>query len=122
MGESSAVVHSVAPTTGAFAVAVAYPTTDLVLVVIVVLLAVTRRVPAQFRTQLWLLGSGLVAISVSDSIFAYIVSSGADEMPPVTNAGFIAGPLLIAVPRTTRTPAIRQVRPAGGRGGPTALP
>jgi diguanylate cyclase len=92
-----AVVHSVAPTTGAFAVAVAYPLTDLVLVVIVVLLTVTRRVPEQYRTQLWLLGCGLVAISVSDSIFAYLVSIGADEMPPLTNAGFVAGPLLIAV-------------------------
>ena len=40
-----AVVHTVAPTAPAFATAVAYPATDLVLVVIVGLLAVTRRVP-----------------------------------------------------------------------------
>ena len=95
------VVHTVAPTAPAFATAVAYPATDLVLVVIVGLLAVTRRVPEQYRTQLALLGSGLVAISVSDSIFAYIISSGGDEMPPVTNAGFIAGPLLIALAALT---------------------
>jgi diguanylate cyclase (GGDEF)-like protein len=92
-----AVVRTVAPTAPAFAVAVAYPATDLMLVVIVVLLAVTRRVPQHLRRQLWLLGTGLVAISVSDSIFAYIVSNGLDEMPPVTNAGFILGPLLIAL-------------------------
>jgi diguanylate cyclase (GGDEF)-like protein len=92
-----AVVHSVAPTREAFGVAVAYPTTDMVLVVIVVLLAVTRRVPLAYRPQLWLLGSGLVALSLSDSIFAYLVSTGAEEMPPLTNAGFIAGPLLIAI-------------------------
>ena len=71
------------------------------LVVIVGLLAVTRRVPEQYRTQLALLGSGLIAISVSDSIFAYIISSGGEEMPPATNVGFIAGPLLIALAALT---------------------
>jgi diguanylate cyclase len=95
------VVHTVAPTAPCFATAVAYPATDLVLVVIVGLLAVTRRVPEHYRTQLALLGSGLVAISVSDSIFAYIISSGGEEMPPLTNAGFIAGPLLIAAAALT---------------------
>jgi diguanylate cyclase (GGDEF)-like protein len=95
------VVHTGAPTASAFATAVAYPATDLVLVALVGLLAVTRRVPEQYRTQLALLGSGLVAISVSDSIFAYIISSGGDEMPPATNAGFIAGPLLIGVAALT---------------------
>jgi diguanylate cyclase (GGDEF)-like protein len=95
------VVHAVAPTAPAFVTAVAYPATDLILVVIVGLLAVTRRVPEQYGTQLALLGCGLVAISVSDSIFAYIISSGGDTMPPVTNAGFIAGPLLIAVAAVT---------------------
>jgi diguanylate cyclase (GGDEF)-like protein len=34
---------------------------------------------------------------VSDSIFAYLVTTGADEMPPITNAGYIAGPLLIGI-------------------------
>jgi diguanylate cyclase (GGDEF)-like protein len=91
------VVHKGAPSTGEFVVAIAYPVTDLILVVIVVLLAVTRRVPHHLRTQLWLLGSGLVGISASDSIFAYLISSDAEVMPPATNAGFIAGPLLIAI-------------------------
>jgi diguanylate cyclase (GGDEF)-like protein len=113
-----AVVRSVAPTAPAFVVAVAYPTTDLMLVVIVVLLAVTNRVPRQLRGQLWLLGSGLVAISASDSIFAYLVSVGADEMPPATNVGFILGPLLIAIAGlATRDepPAHRRVEPARNR-------
>jgi diguanylate cyclase len=92
-----AVVDAGAPDRPAFGVAIAYPITDVMLVAIVVLFAVTRRVPLPFRLQLWLLGFGLVAISLSDSIFAYLVSSGADEMPPATNFGFIAGPLLIAV-------------------------
>ena len=94
--------------------AIAYPLTDLILVVIVVLLIATRRVPRQLRPQLWLLGSGLVAISVSDSIFAYLVSSGADEMPPLRDAGFIAGPLLIAVAALATAdgwPTARHMRP-----------
>jgi diguanylate cyclase len=92
-----AVVDAETPSPLALVVAIAYPLTDLILVVIVVLLAVTRRVPRQIRPQLRLLGWGLVGISLSDSIFAYLVSSGAEEMPPLTNAGFIGGPLLIAV-------------------------
>jgi diguanylate cyclase len=108
-----AVVHAEAPNTLSFAVAIAYPLTDLILVAIVVLLAVTRRVPPHLRQQLSLLGWGLVGLSVSDSIFAYLVSSGADEMPPLTNAGFIAGPLLIAVAAIATTdgpPAARHMR------------
>jgi diguanylate cyclase (GGDEF)-like protein len=92
-----AVVDAAAPTTSAFVVAVAYPASDWMLVVIVGLLAVLRRVPPHLRPQLWLLAAGLVAFSVSDSIFAYIVANGLDEMPPATNAGFILGPLLVAV-------------------------
>jgi diguanylate cyclase len=92
-----AVVDTGAPDRSAFGVAVAYPITDLMLVAIVVLFAVTRRVPVPYRMQLWLLGFGLIGISLSDSIFVYLVSSGADEMPPATNFGFIAGPLLIAI-------------------------
>jgi diguanylate cyclase len=113
-----AVVHSVAPTVPAFAVAVAYPTTDLMLVVIVVLLAVTSRVPQLLRGQLWLLGAGLVGISASDSIFAYLVSTGAEEMPPASNAGFIIGPLLIAIAGLAvveHQPAHRRTRPQRSR-------
>jgi diguanylate cyclase (GGDEF)-like protein len=108
-----AVVHAGSPSALAFGVAIAYPLTDLVLVAIVVLLAVTRRAPRQLRPQLWLLGSGLVGISASDSIFAYLVSSGADDMPPLSNVGFIAGPLLIAVAALTTAdnhPAPRHAR------------
>ncbi len=92
-----AAVHEDAPSGLAYVVAIAYPVTDLLLVGVVVLLAVTRRVPGPLRVQLALLGAGLVALSVSDSIFAYLVSTGAGEMPPLTNAGFIAGPLAIAL-------------------------
>jgi diguanylate cyclase (GGDEF)-like protein len=108
-----AVVHAGSPNALALGVAIAYPLTDLVLVAIVVLLVATRRAPRPLRPQLWLLGSGLVGLSVSDSIFAYLVSSGADDMPPLTNAGFIAGPLLIAV--AARTTAQHHALPRHAR-------
>ena len=90
-----AVVSSGAPSPAAFAVAVAYPITDLVLVTIVVLLGAVRRV--RWRPPLLLLGLGLVAISVSDSFFTWLVSSGAEQIHPLFDAGFVAGPVLIAL-------------------------
>jgi diguanylate cyclase (GGDEF)-like protein len=99
----------------AFGVAIAYPVSDLVLVVIVVLLTVVAAVPRPLRPQLWLVGSGLVALAVSDSIFAYLVSHGAGEMPPVTNAGFVAGPLLIGV-----AALVTSERPGSAAGATTA--
>ena len=79
----SAVVMAGAPTRLALAVAVAYPISDLVLVAIALLALTLRRV--ERRPQLLLLVLGLVAISVSDSVFAYLVSLGATDMPPSTN-------------------------------------
>ncbi|OLB76689.1 MAG: hypothetical protein AUI14_17960 [Actinobacteria bacterium 13_2_20CM_2_71_6] len=92
-----AVVRAGAPNAFAFAVAIGYPLTDWILVVMVVLLLATYRVVYRRRAQLVLLGLGLVGISVSDSIFAYLVSIGAPDMPPILNTGFVAGPALIAV-------------------------
>src|SRR5262249_13029906 len=37
----------------------------------------------------------------SDSAFAYLVSMGAERMPPLADAGFIAGPVLIAIAAAT---------------------
>ncbi|MFB9414121.1 sensor histidine kinase [Dactylosporangium matsuzakiense] len=95
----------------AFAVAIAYPISDLLLTVIVVMLIAVASSPVN-RRQLVLLGCGLFALSLSDSVFAYRVSIGADGMPPATDAGFIAGFALIAVaaltpPGETPEPAVR---------------
>ena len=109
-----AVVRAGAPTGAAFVVAIAYPVTDLILVVIVVLLVAAYRVPRR-RRPLILLGLGLVGISVSDSIFAYLVSSGADAMPPASNIGFVAGPALIAVAALVRVDDRPAPYPARGR-------
>src|SRR6266545_4720086 len=88
-----AVVRNGAPTAAAFAVAIAYPTSDLVLVVIVVLLGSDRRV--RWQRQLLLLGLGAVALSASDSAFVYFVSSGANDIPMLADSGFVAGPVLV---------------------------
>jgi diguanylate cyclase (GGDEF)-like protein len=91
-----AVVRAGAPTPAAFAVAIGHLVSDLILVVMVVLLVAAYQGARPRRPQLVLLGLGLIGISVSDSLFAYVVASGA-EMPPARNIGFVAGPALIAV-------------------------
>jgi diguanylate cyclase (GGDEF)-like protein len=102
-----AVVRGGAPTAAAFAVAIAYPASDLVLVVIVVLLGSDRRV--RWQRQLLLLGLGAVALSASDSAFVYFVSSGASDIPTLADTGFVAGPVLIllaALAPREATPAV----------------
>jgi diguanylate cyclase len=109
----SAVVQAGAPTRLALAVAVAYPVSDLVLVAVALLTLTLRRV--ERRPQLVLLVLGLVAISVSDSVFAYLVSSGADDIPPIGDIGFVAGPFLVALA------GLAPVRPARGGVEPSRL-
>ncbi len=106
----SAVVRAGAPTPLAFTVAIAYPVSDLVLVVLALLMLTLRRV--ERRPQLLLLVLGLVAISVSDSVFAYLVSSGAADLPPIGDIGFVAGPYLVALAALAPVRA----RPAGAAG------
>ncbi|MBB4964804.1 GGDEF domain-containing protein [Saccharothrix violaceirubra] len=93
------------PDAGAFLVAIAYPITDLVLLVIVVVLGSDRKVV--LRPPLLLLGLGLLGLAASDSAFAYLVSIQAPEVPPLANAGFVLGPAVVAlaplVPTGVRT-------------------
>jgi diguanylate cyclase len=95
-----AVVRAGAPTPFAFGVAIAYPVTDLVLVAIAALL-LANGPPPRIRRQLVLLGAGLSAIALSDSAFAYLVSSGAESMPPLADVGFVIGPPLLALAALT---------------------
>ena len=92
-----AVVRAGAPTPPAFAIAIAYPITDLALVAVVVALVAATPGALRDQSQLVLLGLGLVALAVSDSVFAYLVGTGATHVPPLATAGFMAGPALIAV-------------------------
>src|SRR3954447_13682767 len=105
-----AVVRAGAPTPFAFGVAIAYPVTDLALVIIVVLLLASSPVPPAGRRQLLLLGGGLFAICFSDSLFCYLVASGAQTMPALADIGFVVGPALLALaaltPPTTSAPKV----------------
>ncbi|MCJ0976210.1 diguanylate cyclase [Rhodococcus sp. ARC_M12] len=99
-----AVAHSSEYESIEFLVAIMYPITDLVLVAMIVLLVVIPKIAARYRTQLTLLGAGILMMAISDSIYAYLVATGADFMPVLTDGGFIAGTALIALaaaaPRT----------------------
>ncbi|WP_432840158.1 sensor histidine kinase [Dactylosporangium sp. CA-092794] len=94
------VVRTGAATPLAYWVAIAYPVTDLLLTVIVILL-VAMAASAANRAQLIILGAGLFCLSFSDSVFAYLVSVGAQSMPPLADAGFVAGNALVAVAALT---------------------
>ncbi|WP_327002263.1 sensor histidine kinase [Dactylosporangium sp. NBC_01737] len=94
------VVRAGAATPFAYTIAIAYPVTDLLLTVIVVLL-IAATASAANRSQLVILGAGLFCLSFSDSVFAYLVSAGAQSMPPLANAGFVAGHALVAVAALT---------------------
>ncbi len=92
-----AAVHAVRSNPYAFAVGIAYPLSDLGLVVIVILLGATRRVAPRYRSQLLLVGLGLVALALSDSALAYIVGVSGRSIPPIADLGFIAGPALVGL-------------------------
>ncbi|MFG2040053.1 sensor histidine kinase [Dactylosporangium sp. NPDC048998] len=90
------VVRAGAATPLAYSVAIAYPLTDLLLAVIVILLIAAASSTAN-RSQLIILGAGLLCLAVSDSVFAYRVSEGAHSIPSPAYAGFVAGLALVAV-------------------------
>jgi signal transduction histidine kinase len=95
------VVRAGATTKLAYSIAIAYPVTDLLLTVIVILLIGVSA--AGNRWQLVVLGAGLFGLSVSDSIFAYLVAGGRASMPTAADAGFVAGLFLVALAALTPT-------------------
>ncbi|MEC3982494.1 diguanylate cyclase domain-containing protein, partial [Amycolatopsis sp. H20-H5] len=110
------VVTAVGPDALAWAVAIAYPLSDLVVVVVAVLLVVFDRVDRPYRASLLLLAAGIVALACSDSIFAYLVSIGAQSMKPWADAGFVLGPVLIAY-ALVATPSTRRREDANQQAG-----
>jgi signal transduction histidine kinase len=95
------IVDGGAATAVVYSVAIAYPLSDLLLTVIVVMLIGASSTTS--RAQLAFLGAGLFCLAVSDAVFAYRVAVGAHSVPPVADIGFVAGFALIAV--AARTPA-----------------
>ncbi|WP_426511987.1 putative bifunctional diguanylate cyclase/phosphodiesterase [Dactylosporangium sp. McL0621] len=115
------VARAGAATPFAYSVAIAYPVTDLLLTVIVILLVATSAPAA--RGQLTVLGAGLLCLSFSDSFFAYLVSKGAESMPPLADAGFVAGMALVAVAALTPAhPAAARPAARHGRWAHLMLP
>ncbi|MEV4150692.1 bifunctional diguanylate cyclase/phosphodiesterase [Amycolatopsis sp. NPDC049691] len=109
-------VRATAPDKLTWAVAIAYPLSDLVIVVVAVLLVVFDRVDRPYRANLLLAAVGIVALACSDSVFAYLVSIGAESMKPWSDGGFVLGPLFIAF-ALLATPGTRQRDDAGPAAG-----
>ncbi|MFF5225012.1 sensor histidine kinase [Dactylosporangium sp. NPDC000521] len=85
-----------------YAAAIAYPVTELLLTVLVILL-ISAASSASNRLQLIILGAGLFSMSLSDSIFLYRLSRGASSLPPLTHVGLVIGLGLVAVAVLTPT-------------------
>jgi diguanylate cyclase len=77
-------------------VAILYPVTDLLMVVVALLLLALERVDLSVRRGFVFLTMGIIGLACSDTIYAYLVSIGALSMKPWADAGFVLGPLLIA--------------------------
>lgn len=90
-----AVVRTDAETVLAAVVGIAYPATDLVALVLVVLL-LSRRVPD--RVALSLVGCGISAIALSDSAFLWLTASGAySSESHAVSLGWCAGFALLGL-------------------------
>ncbi|MCU1589685.1 MAG: Diguanylate cyclase/phosphodiesterase [Frankiales bacterium] len=84
----------------ALGVALAYPLSDFLLLVLIVL---TFSRASGSRAQLALLAAGMAALSVSDSGFAYLTSNGTYDGGAI-DLGWITGFVLIALAPLVRTP------------------
>ncbi|MDR7325583.1 MULTISPECIES: putative bifunctional diguanylate cyclase/phosphodiesterase [Catenuloplanes] len=89
---------------GAMVAGVAHLVVDALLGALLGLLLVLRRPPRALRTQLLLLGGGLLALTVSDGFYAYLVATDAERMTPLHSAGWVLGPALIALAALARAP------------------
>jgi diguanylate cyclase len=116
----SAAIHAAPhPQLYQFVVALGYPVTDLILVVFVVLIG-RFRLPRN-PGALLLVGLGVLCVSVSDSFYLYLVSTGAAKMPPLYNIGFVIGPLLLGLGTLVPPPATLPVDPQHRRGSDRGL-
>jgi diguanylate cyclase (GGDEF)-like protein len=88
----------------------AYPVLDVVLIVLAVLTAARTRYP---RLPLVLVCAGLVALSVSDSAFAYLQAT-MSYRGGSADLGWVAGFLLLALAGLARTPTAAPQTPESG--------
>ncbi|MEU0498766.1 bifunctional diguanylate cyclase/phosphodiesterase [Mycobacterium sp. NPDC006124] len=118
LGALGPVVSAGAPNRVTLIVAVAYPVTDLIMVSVAVLAVVFGRVLESDRVGFLFLTAGIVALALSDSVYAYLVAVNATTMKPLENAGYVFGPLLIAFAALERASgSTKAVRPVGHSDG-----
>jgi diguanylate cyclase (GGDEF)-like protein len=86
-----------------FAVALAYPVTDVILLTIIVLVITRSSLAGQ--TSLILTGAALACMTLADSAFAYLSSTGNYATGNVLDSGFVAAYLLLAIAACTGTAA-----------------
>jgi diguanylate cyclase len=114
-----AVVEAGADHPLAFAVSVAYPASDLVVLVLVVLMLAAGR---KDRLALLLLGAGLVSFVIADSAFAYLTATESFSSGEVVDLGWMAGFALLALaPLASRETTASAEHDVTGR-RPTLLP
>jgi diguanylate cyclase (GGDEF)-like protein len=95
----------------------AYPVSDVLLVVLTVLLLTRTR---GNRTALHLMSAGMVALGVADSAFAYLQSAGVYD-GGLIDLGWVGGFLLIALAGLSRRRADQASVPVAGSAGPPNL-
>jgi hypothetical protein len=87
--------HSTDLSTFGGLVTIAYPFSDVVVVFFVVL--AVRRLPSENRVPLWCLLAGLLALALSDSIYAYQSQAQDYQTTGLLDTGWFAGYLAIAL-------------------------
>jgi hypothetical protein len=97
------------------AIVLAYPAGDVILATIVFVVVARIRVGG---APVLLLGAGLLSLAVADSSFAYLTQEGTYSSGALSDVGWFAGYLLVAV--AARRPAAVGItwvgrRPAGSR-------
>jgi diguanylate cyclase (GGDEF)-like protein len=93
-GTLAAVYHAGAGDPVAFALSLAYPCGDVVLLTLVLL--TLARAGVGDRGPLALLAAGLGGLAVADSVFVYLTTTGAYATGNLISAGWVGGFLLIA--------------------------
>ncbi|HVQ53386.1 MAG TPA: EAL domain-containing protein [Mycobacterium sp.] len=84
------------PRSGNTAIVIAYSVTELVVVVAGVLMAMVYRPDRPYRANYLLLAGGIVVISVSDRMVAYMQTIGSETGVLWSGIGFALGPLMIS--------------------------
>jgi hypothetical protein len=93
-----------ADTPFAFAVSVAYPLTDVIILSMVVVIGTHAR--AQDQATLGLVGAGMTMMAISDSAFVYLSQTGSYQSGNVIDVGWALGFTVLALAASTSRHAV----------------